>query len=259
MKPEIIYCADGNARFAKIAIEAGFTYGAQLPNTVYFQPDFTDQNWNSPDLERYVEAVAQYRPRLATILDWQRWSQLGTVMQWAWAIAPYVQEAIIVIPKVRFLRNGWQDYIPRAIRGIEVRFGYSIPTRFGGTTVKLTGFLERPIHLLGGSPIVQGQLAGLHLNGCCQLFESPRLEVASVDGNYHQLMATKYNRFFVPGGSARYGRNRFWPTLKEADGKKWGDGSAKADAPYEAFRRSCENIMAMWGKKETDHVKSGLV
>lgn len=250
MRPETIYCADGNKRFASIAIEAGFTYGAQLPNTIYFTPEFTDQRWKEPDLEKYVEAVAIHRPRLATVLDWERWGQLGEIIQWGHEIAPHVQEAIIIIPKVR---KGI-EYLPRTIRGVPVRLGYSVPTSFGGTNVNLLEFLGWDIHLLGGSPIVQAQLAGLHLNGNC-LVEADRLNVVSVDGNYHQLMAIKYNQFFVPDGSARYAKNRFWPSLKEFYDKKWGDGSNKADAPYKAFGNSCKTIAAMWkGPEEVKRV-----
>ena len=100
---------------------------------------------------------------------------------------------------------------------------------------------------MGGSPIEQAYLAGLHhLDGDPLLIDAPKLKVVSVDGNYHQLMATRYNRFFVPDGSAKYARNRFWPTLREFYGQKWGDGSSKADAPYKAFANSCKTIMAMW-------------
>ena len=31
---KLIYCAGGNKQFAETAIEAGFLYGAQLPDTV---------------------------------------------------------------------------------------------------------------------------------------------------------------------------------------------------------------------------------
>lgn len=243
--PEIIYCADGNKRFAKIAIDCGFTYGAQLPNKVYFKPDFTDQDWQKPDLKKYAKAVKVYRPRLATVLDWERWSQLGIVMYWVFKIAPYVREAIIIIPKVRFVRSGWQSYIPKSIMGLEVRLGYSVPTRFSGTSVSLTDFLGWPIHLLGGSPLSQAHLAGLNQNNN-RLIDAPKLNVVSVDGNYHQAMAIRHNRFFVPDGSARYATDRYWPTLCETDGTRWGDGSNTSDAPYEAFRRSCVSIMKMW-------------
>ncbi len=243
--PEVIYCAAKNIKFAQIAEDHGFTYGAQLPNKVYFRPDFVDQNWKDPDLEKYVEAVALCKPRLATVLDWERWSQLGTVLLWAWTVAPYVSEAIIIIPKVRFARTGWQAYIPKEICGLEVRLGYSVPTKYAATSVKLTEFLRWPVHLLGGSPAVQAKLSGLGRSQS-RLLDAPTLNVVSVDGNYHQSMANR-NQFFVPDGSARYANNRYWPTLKEADGVKWGDGSKKANAPYEAFRRSCKAIMDMWG------------
>lgn len=225
--PELIYCAAGGARFAKIAIEAGFTYGAQLPNTVYFHPEFVDQNWKNPDLEKYAGAVAQYQPRLATVLDWERLEQLSAVLDWAETIAAYV-ETIIIIPKVV---NGISK-LPCFVGGKPIRLGYSVPTSFGGTVVPLGEFGRWPVHLLGGSPSEQFRL-------------SRRLNVASADGNYCQLMS-RYNQYFCPDGSANFAKNRFWPSLRESDGARWGDGSDTADAPYEAFRRSCEAIWAMW-------------
>lgn len=240
MAMDIIYCAYGNERLAKIAIDAGFAFGAQLPNTVYYDPEFVDQNWKNPNLERYIKAIAQYKPRLATVLDWERWEQFDEVMAWAEAIAPYV-ETIIIIPKLR----GGIERIPRNISGKAVRLGYSVPTSFGASLVPLTEFLGWPVHLLGGSPLKQMELAGVFAGPMYP--EVPRLNVVSVDGNYHQKMAIRYNQYFVPDGSARWARNRYWPTLAEANGgRKWGDGSDKADAHLEAFRRSCKNIMTMW-------------
>ena len=49
-----------------------YDYGAQLPNTVYFPPVFTDQNWRKPDRPGYMAAVERYHPALATVLDWER-------------------------------------------------------------------------------------------------------------------------------------------------------------------------------------------
>lgn len=227
--PELIYCSDGNPRFAQIAIEAGFTYGAQLPRTVYFDPEFVDQDWKQPDLEKYTESVKEYRPRMATVLDWERSEQLPEVFIWAETIAPFV-ETIIIIPKV----IGGIDKIPHIIGGKPIRLGYSVPTSFGGTQVPIWEFGNRPVHLLGGSPKKQYEL-------------SHYLNVVSLDGNYHLKMATKYNQFFVFDGSARYASNRWWPTLREVNGGiNWGDGSQNAGAPYEAFERSCKAIIEMW-------------
>lgn len=229
MEIDLIYCADGNARFAEIAIEAGFTYGAQLPNKVYFSPEFVDQNWKDPDLYIYTASVAEYRPRMATVLDWELPDQLPTVLAWAETIAIFV-DTIIIIPKV----IGGISQLPTKINGRQIRLGYSVPTSFGGTQVPIWEFNKWPIHLLGGSPKKQFEL-------------SHYLNVVSLDGNYHLKMATKYNQFFVYDGSARYASNRWWPTLRESNnGKNWGDGTDKADAPYEAFRRSCQAIKKMW-------------
>jgi hypothetical protein len=75
------------------------TYGAQLPATVYYPPQFVDQDWKRPDRAAYVAAVAQHRPRMATVLDWERDEQLPEVLAWAEDVAPFV-ERVILIPKV---------------------------------------------------------------------------------------------------------------------------------------------------------------
>lgn len=230
----LIYCAAGNERMAQIAIDAGFRYGAQLPDTVYHAVHFADQDWKNPVKARYILALAQHRPALATVLDWEREEQLPEVLEWAEEVAPLVGEAVIVIPKV----FGGIARLPRTIGGRQIRLGYSVPTRHGGTAVPLSEFVGWPVHLLGGQPHKQMSV-------------TKYLTVVSADGNYAQKMATKYCQFWAPG-NARYARNRYWPTLREANGGvKWLDDTEleegeQADAPYEAFARSCDNIMAAW-------------
>ncbi len=229
MAVELIYCADGNKRFAEIAIRHGFTYGAQPLKTTYFPIEFADLDPNNlPSRERYVTAIKEHRPKIASVMDWSRSDQLPEVLAWAEDIAPYT-ETIVIIPKV----IGEVDRIPSHIGGKPVRLGYSVPTRHGGTEVPSWEFCDRPIHLLGGSPNEQYKL-------------SHYLNVHSVDGNMHHLMATTHCQFFV-NGTARYARNRFWPTLKEANG-----GIARYDDDdliYEAFDMSCKNIMEMWNNE----------
>ena len=224
---ELIYCANGNARFAEIAIEAGYTYGAQMPGTVYHQPQFIDQNWKKPDREKYMEALAEYRPQLATVLDWERDEQLSEVLDWAEDAAVFVK-TIIIIPKVW----GGTAKLPKLIGGASVRLGYSVPTNHGGTDVTLFEFIGWPVHLLGGSP---GQQMKLYKHG---------IDVRSVDGNMMQRMANRYCAFWEPG--KRPFANS-WPSLKQSNnGELWGDGGPTANANYEAFRRSCKNIMKAW-------------
>jgi len=227
--PDLIYCGGGNPRFYEIATATGFLYGAQLPDTVYGKLYFADQNWKKPNLERYAVAVAQHRPVMASVLDWEEPNQLPEVLMWAETIAPFVQ-VIMVIPKA----IGATHLIPTTIGGRTVRLGYSVPTRHGGTFVPIWEFGNRPVHLLGGSPHEQWKLTNY-------------LNVASTDGNMCQMMAVRHNAFYDYKKQTNRG---YWPSLKDFDGNKWGDGSNKSDAPYEAFKRSCQNIIAMWRIKE---------
>jgi hypothetical protein len=218
---ELIYCANGNRRFAEIAIGHGFLYGAQMPGTVYFPPVFCDQDWKRPNRQIYMAKLAEHRPYIASVLDLERPAQLAEVLGWAEDAAQWV-EVIMIIPKF----FGAIDLLPRVVAGKTVRLGYSVPTKFGGTEVPVWEFAGWPVHLLGGSP--QRQM------GMCSY-----LNVVSADGNYAQKMAIQYGQFWTPG-DARYAANRYWPKLSEA-GNLVND-----DMPYVAFERSCKNIMTAW-------------
>jgi len=221
----LIYCADGNKRLAQIAIDAGFRYGARLPaRGLHHPPFFADQDWKQPDRTRYMAELAAHRPVMATVIDWEHAGQRGEVLGWAEEAAQYV-ERVLIVPKVL----GGIKTLPRRIGGADVVLAYSVPTKYGGTFVPVWEFDGWPVHLLGGSPHAQMRLC-YYLN------------VASVDGNMHQMMATRYCQFWMPG-TARYASNRYWPTLREANG---GERWPGIDAPYEAFARSCRNIIKAW-------------
>jgi hypothetical protein len=161
---------------------------------------------------------------MASVLDWERQEQLPEVLGWAEDAAQYV-EVVMLIPKVQ----GGIDQLPCTVGGKSVRLGYSVPTKFGGTELPIWEFAGWPVHLLGGSPHKQMEL-------------TQYMDVRSADGNLAMKMATRYCEFWTPG-NAMYSSNRWWPTLREAnDGVMLTD----FDLPYEAFRRSCENIIAAW-------------
>lgn len=228
-----IYCADGNPRFAAIAVQHGFKYGAQLPNTVYFAPYFCDQSWRTPNRPGYMAALNQHQPALATVLDLERADQFGEVLSWAREAAQYVSEAVIIIPKVR----GIVKQLPREICGKQVRLGYSVPTRFAGTSVSLTEFIDWPVHLLGGSPTAQLKLAGIG-ERANRLFDAPALDVWSADGNYAQAMALRHGNWYAPTRPA-WSTNGEWPRMDDLY-------SIHEDMLYHAFRLSCINIQAAW-------------
>ncbi len=221
--PDLIFCAAKNRRYAEIALQAGFRYGAQLPNRVYYAPYFVDQDHNNPQLDRaaYVAAVKQHRPHMATVLDWYRLEQLQDVLGWAEDVAPYV-EVIVIVPKVP--GEVWR--LPRTISDKQVRLGYSVQTTYGGTDVPLYEFAGWPVHLLGGDPARQMALAR-------------RLDVHSADGNKWMLQASR-NQVWVPR-PVRQAKNRRWPQLQEL-----GLGHIRQDSPYAAFKLSSQFIRAAW-------------
>src|SRR4026207_954872 len=125
MKPTLVFCAAKNKQYAKIAIDLGFTYGAQLPEDIYFSPGFVDQAWQNPVHDTHMAGLAKYRPALASVLDWERWDQLPEVWRWAKAAARFVTEAVIIIPKV----PGGIPCLPREIDGKQVRLGFSVQVK----------------------------------------------------------------------------------------------------------------------------------
>jgi hypothetical protein len=224
--PVLVYTGGSSRRFSDIAVAAGLRYGARLPSTVHHPLWFADQDWRKPNRSAYMRALAQHRPTVATVLDWEREEQLPEVLDWAEEASQYT-EYVAIIPKV----VGGIGRLPRRIGGRDVLLGYSVNCGFGGTSVPLWEWDGWPIHLLGGSPQRQ-----MHI----WRYLTATSEVVSVDGNMTQKLAGSHCMFWVPG-TARYARNRYWPQLQEAGDGKWGH-----DAPYEAFRRSCENIKIAW-------------
>jgi hypothetical protein len=228
---ELIYCANGNKRFAQIAIDAGFLYGAQMPGTVYYDLHFVDLHPERPPNQwDYVSKLRRHQPTMASVHDWHAGRGYQEIMLRAEEIAEHVRESILLIPKV----PGTIKKIPRHINSRRVVLGYSVPTRHGKTDVPMLEFSGWPVHLLGGSPQRQMQIHSEMRNFA---------DVVSVDGNMHLKMATQFNSFFDPCKTTQRG---FWPSLVDYDGRKWGDGSGAADAPYEAFARSCRNIISAW-------------
>lgn len=222
--PALIICNGGNPVFRRIAAECGWLNGARLPDTVYDPPlYFADQNYHKPDRGEYMRALAEHKPEMATVLDWEQPSQEGEVMAWAVEAAQYVQR-VIIIPKL----PGTIDSIPSSIGGADVVLGYSVPTSYGGTEVPLWEFGSRPVHLLGGSPHRQMQLAWY-------------LNVVSADGGMAQQQARKC-RFW----SRQKGSKGHWVQLSEA-----GDSRGQ-DANTAAFRRSCVNILEAWRRGGAD-------
>jgi len=156
---------------------------------------------------------------MATVLDIERPEQLGDALSWAEEAAQFVRR-VLLIPKCDVVGK-----LPRHIGNADVVLAFSVPTRYGGTPLPLWEFAGWPIHLLGGAPHVQMQYA-LHLQSIA--------DVISVDGNYFQMKATRFCEHW------------------QAPGRWVADGyTTETDAPYDAFEKSCRNIMSAWRTMDT--------
>lgn len=147
MGVRLIFCADGNPTHQRLARAAGWELGARLPAKGVPPPPlaFADQDWKKPDRATYMAKLAEAKPDLATVLDWEREEQLPEVLSWAEEAAPYVGTAILIIPKV----PGLVPLIPRRVSSKDVWLAYSVPTAYGGSPLCLWEFAGWPVHLLG--------------------------------------------------------------------------------------------------------------
>lgn len=219
--PRLIYCAP-NSIFGAIALRYNFEYGCQMPTALpSFPLFFADQDWKEPDRTGYMRALAKYKPNVATVLDLERPDQFDEVMSWAAEAAQYVRETVIVIPKFQ----GSVEMIPETINGKKIVLGYSVPTSFGGTSLPITAFGRRPVHLLGGRPQKQMSLAG-------------RCNTVSADANMMSRMANEINAFFC-GGFAPHSKSYF-AVLGEVG------YAERVDANLLAFEISCMNVYNAW-------------
>lgn len=218
----MIFCSDGNTRHAQIAHAAGWLYGCRLParGMAPLPLHFCDQDWKRPRREAYMRKLAEHRPALATVLDWEEPDQLPEVLSWAEEAAGCVTEAVLVVPKV----PGMVGSIPRRVGGRDVWLAYSVPTSYGGSPLGLWELAGWPVHLLGGSPQRQHEV-WRHLRGIC--------DVRSADGNVAKKMATS--------------RCLYWTRERTAHGH-WQplNREVETDAPDECVRRSCANVRAAW-------------
>jgi len=228
MIPELIYCAGNLSPYADIAVnEYGFIRGAQLPSSTNGNVEFADQNFHKPDREKYMRALAQHKPRIATVQDLERPEQLESVLCQAYEASCYVSEAVIIIPKY----EGAIAQLPRFINGVPVRLGYSVKSSHGQTNVPIAEFSGWDIHELGGEPLEQKQIY--------DKMQAVGARVLSCDGNSIQKMAQNNQVLQIYPMHKR--ANYTYPQLKDL-----GFGDVTQDATYLAFRISCVNWLAIW-------------
>ncbi|MFQ5817446.1 MAG: DUF6610 family protein [Terriglobia bacterium] len=172
-RPHLITC---HGRFvSRLAQRFGWLPGARYTNLRdirgFGRIGLIDIAWKDYDFARHLAAVKLTRPLLTVAKDIQKAAELPCVLDHANELSQFAQY-IIIVPKDARLAEELDERIPRRFL-----LGYSVPTRYGGTCLPLDSFKGRPVHLLGGRPDVQLQLA-------------KELKVFSVDINRFTLDAS---------------------------------------------------------------------
>jgi hypothetical protein len=162
----------------EIAKDYGWWIGARYTNTrdikAFKTIDFVDIDWKHYSFDKHLSAVKAYQPKLTVARDIEDISNLDLILKQAKILSDYA-ENIIIVPKATELSDIMENYIPS-----RYLFGYSVPTKYGGTEIPLHCF-KRKVHLLGGRPDVQKKLAD-HLN--VNSFDCNRFTLDARFGDY---------------------------------------------------------------------------
>ena len=213
---DLIYCAGGNPRLDKIALDTGFLLGIRSDRNADGYPvSFIDIDYKRPDFERHLRTVQKYQPKYATVTDLSdrvvSEDDIVRAITQVERLASYCG-TVFIIPKL----PGQLTLIPPGYA-----IGYSVPTHYGGASYPLWELTERRIHLLGGSPHLQMQCY-LHL-GCVAT-------ITSADGNMAQKMAVPFAKYWQAGRWVKHPEYR----------------RGTPDLYLDCWRRSCQNIYEHW-------------
>ena len=196
----------------RIARRLGWLPGARYTNLRDIRRErkigLIDVDWKSYSFERHLAAVREVRPILTIAKDVEDRTELRAILRQAEELERWCRY-VVVVPKDPALSN-------HLLRLIPSRFilGYSVPTSYGATEIPVEFFGRRRVHLLGGRPDFQFDLAR-------------RLNVFSFDGNRITLDAQFGDYFdgkrFRPHPKGGYERcirdslkaiNRIWAKRK---------------------------------------------
>jgi hypothetical protein len=148
-----------------------------------------DIEWKDYNYKKHLCAVKQVRPLLTIARDVEHEKYLAKTIDQASELALWSSK-VVIVPKDPRLSDGLTERIPPRFL-----LGYSVPTRYGSTSIEPACFGKRPVHLLGGRPDAQFKLAAL-------------LNVFSLDGNRFTLDAAYGDYFdgvcFVPHPEGGY-------------------------------------------------------
>lgn len=153
------YVAHGRA-VQQLAEKCGWYPAARYTNlrdvrrVAFTKVGFLDIHWKRYSFARHLESVRAVSPLMTVARDIESIWETDAVLREAEALARHAS-FVVIVPKDRRLARKLDSVVPR-----EYLLGYSVPTRYGGTSIR-PEFFTRPVHLLGGRPDIQRQLGNL--------------------------------------------------------------------------------------------------
>lgn len=163
-----------------IAIKHGWHIGARYTNLrdikTFEQVTFIDIDWKNYSFIKHLKAVKLIRPKMTVARDVENMQDLDSILIEAEKLSRYCQ-GVIIVPKDIELTTKL-NLIPE-----KFVLGFSVPSKYGKTLIPPQAFGKRRVHLLGGRPDVQRNLAEI-------------MNVISADCNRFTLDA-KYGDYFV--------------------------------------------------------------
>ncbi|HVV27971.1 MAG TPA: DUF6610 family protein [Rhizomicrobium sp.] len=171
-RPVLIF-VNHSATVQKIAAAHGWLPGARYTNLrdvrLFKRLGFLDIDWKNYDFQRHIEAAEATRPLVTVARDIECRRALTRIIDQAYKLKEFARH-VILVPKDPLLAAKIGSF------PADFLLGYSVPTRYGGTVIAPEAF-TRPVHLLGGRPDVQRQLAS-------------KMPVFSIDANRFTLDAS---------------------------------------------------------------------
>lgn len=142
----------------------------------YARLGFLDIDWKDYNFETHIRAAEKTRPHITIARDVVNVTDLPAVIEEADRLLEFSERVAIVPKDEQFNQSRLADLIPSRFM-----LAYSVPSRYGGTSVRPELF-DRDTHLLGGAPARQLELAN-------------KLQVYSLDCNRFTIDAKFGDRF----------------------------------------------------------------
>lgn len=145
-----------SARVLRLAVRYGWQIGARYTNLRdvrrFDRLGFLDIDWQNYCFRRHLDAAKATNPSTTVAQDILDIRNLDRILDQANELLLHA-DRVIIVPKSKSLEKDLEELIPKRFD-----FGFSVPTKYGGTRISLKSFRRR-VHLLGGRPDVQRKLA----------------------------------------------------------------------------------------------------